>query len=101
MVVILSKDHPTSLLVAVVDDNILLRSASDGIVMLEEANGPSRIHQQPVIWNRVASFHSSMPSICNCQAVEDFCPPWKEVGKQLSSRAAFFMLLCSLFITSN
>lgn len=63
------------LLGAVVNDNVFLRSASDGIVMLEEGNRPSRIHQQGIIRDRIAPFHASMSSVGNCQAVEDLGAP--------------------------
>lgn len=38
-----------SILVSVVDDNILFCRASDGVVMLEQANRPSGIYQQTII----------------------------------------------------
>lgn len=66
-----------SVLVTVVGDNILFCCASDGVVMLEQANRPSGIYQQTIIWYRVASFHPSVASICNCQAVEDLSPSEK------------------------
>lgn len=34
---------------AVVDDNVLLRGSSDGIVMLEEGDGPPCVHQQGIV----------------------------------------------------
>lgn len=39
----------SSVLVTVVDDNILFCRASDGVVMLEQANRPSGIYQQTII----------------------------------------------------
>lgn len=79
------------LLGAVVDHNILFRSAGDGVVMLEEADRSPRIHQQRIVWDRVASFHPSMPSVGNRQAVEDLCPPGR---RPTNSYRPGCLLLC-------
>lgn len=69
-------------------------------MVLEEANGLPRVHQQGVIGDRVAPLHAHVPSVRNRQAVEDLCPPERDEERQRSPLVAQLSRFKAGFISS-
>lgn len=61
--------------VAVVNDDRFFGSASDGIMVLEEADVAPGVRQQGVVRHRVAALHGRVAGVGQRQAVKDLCPP--------------------------
>lgn len=92
-----------SLLGSIVDDDILLCSASDGIMMLKEAHRPPGVNKQGIVRDWVASFHACMSSICHSQAVKDFCTPGTKKTSNIIYNISFthITFLCVLQISKR
>lgn len=68
--------------VSIVDDNSLLGSARDGIVVLEQPYVASGVSQEGVIRNGVTPFHACAPNVSHRQTVENFCPSTRKKQNQ-------------------
>lgn len=67
---------------SVVNRHGLLGGASDGVVVLEEAQVAAGVAQQGVVGERVPAISASAAGVGKRQAVQDLCPPAQGQGHQ-------------------